>query len=186
MRRSGAGRALARGGRGGAAGVAVGGATGIAGFGSAAGSRVATTAGGATGGATIADCWLRLSSTIVTMAARAVAPASIGQRAGRRCGSLIRANTRWRMPGRGSTASMSRTARSMAASTLSRSLFMAVSRCGHLFLQQPPRLGDAPFDRAHRDPEDVADLRVTVVPGAGKQQGVAQLARQRPDQPLDG
>ena len=56
---------------------------------------------------------------------------------------------------------------------------ICVSQRRHLFFQDPARFRDSPFHGADGNAEDEADLRVAVVAGAGEQERVAQLARQR-------
>ena len=90
--------------------------------------------------------------------------------------------TRCRRSSVGSTFIISRTARSIASSScVSTSGLSAIgmSHRRHLFFQDAAGFRDAPFHGADGHAEDEADLRIVVVAGSGKEERVAQLARQR-------
>ena len=101
-------------------------------------------------------------------------------------GDSSRDSTRRRSPGGGSTCIMSRPRvdraikRRFVRPAQEESLFIGVSKRGEFFLQHAPGFRDAPFDRAERRSEHLADLFVGVFAGAGEQQRVAELFRQRP------
>src|SRR5262249_60494091 len=79
-----------------------------------------------------------------------------------------------------------RAAASMPASVLPRrSSHIGISTAAQPVPDDPPRLGDAPLDRAHRRFQHRADLPVRVIAGLREQQRVAQLRRQRPNRVHD-
>ena len=64
-------------------------------------------------------------------------------------------------------------------------LLICISQRGQLLLQHPAGLRDAPLHRSERCSKHLADFFVGVLAGAGEQQRVAQLLRQRADEPRD-
>src|SRR5258707_1077685 len=90
-------------------------------------------------------------------------------------GESRRDSTRRRKPGAGSTCIIVRTARSIARSSgdlcepvQGESLFIGISERGQFLLQHAPGFRDAPFDRAERGSEHLADLFVRVFTGPGE------------------
>ena len=84
-----------------------------------------------------------------------------------------RERTRRRKPGLGSSATSSRTTRSISSSIVRLGYRLSLIRipdCRELSLQNPTRLGNSPLHRADRRTEHLRDLVVRVFAGSGEQQ----------------
>src|SRR5206468_4224251 len=97
-------------------------------------------------------------------------------------GALMRVSTRAVKPARGAGPTISRAIPSMAMSMRSRSSgHMVIAALTELLPDQPPRLGHAPLDGAHRRVQHHAHLLIRMLARARQQQRVAQLRAQSPD-----